>query len=134
MQAETLARTICGERTRYDRGILFNSAKFFDLEYQSYGFVSNTEKEEEDSLYWQSEKEGKCLRIVYQKMTGRVIGFNCLGMRLRHRLCERWIAEKKTLDYVLDHLHQANFDPEFFKKHEQDIRQNHTHSLPVTKN
>ena len=37
MQGETVAHTICGQPTAYRRGIWFNSAKFFNLEYQTYG-------------------------------------------------------------------------------------------------
>ena len=131
MQAETLAKTICGTRTKYERGIWFNSAKFFNLEYQSYGFVSNIPKEDEDSFYWQSKDGHKCLRIVSQKASGQVTGFNCLGIRLNHRLCEQWIEEKRTVRYVLDHLHDANFDPEFFKSYEREIWQADNDQLSV---
>jgi hypothetical protein len=44
-----------------------------------------------------------------------------MGIRYRHRVCERWIAENRTVDYVLDHLKEANFDPEFFSHHEPQI-------------
>ena len=35
MQGKGLAKTICGEKTIYNRGIWFNSAKFLDIEYQT---------------------------------------------------------------------------------------------------
>ena len=36
---ETLAQTICGNRIQYNPGHWFNSAKFLDIEYQTYGWV-----------------------------------------------------------------------------------------------
>ena len=35
MQGETVAHNICGQPTPYQRGEWFNSAKFFNLEYQT---------------------------------------------------------------------------------------------------
>lgn len=32
--------TVCGGRTAYKPGVWFNSAKFFDIEYQAYGLVN----------------------------------------------------------------------------------------------
>ncbi len=39
MMGETVAYNICGKKVAYDPGIWFNSAKFFDIEYQVYGDV-----------------------------------------------------------------------------------------------
>jgi NAD(P)H-nitrite reductase large subunit len=39
MMGETLAQTICGNKTEYKPGHWFNSAKFLDIEYQTYGWV-----------------------------------------------------------------------------------------------
>ncbi len=39
MMGETLAQTICGKPFEYNPGNWFNSAKFFDIEYQTYGWV-----------------------------------------------------------------------------------------------
>ncbi len=61
------------------------------------------------------------MRIVYSKDDESVIGFNALGMRLRHEVCDKWLQEKKKIDEVIANLHQLNFDPEFFKKHEREI-------------
>lgn len=118
MHGETVARTICGERTAYERGILFNSAKFFDIEYQTYGLV-NADVPGEKSLYYEHPDRRRCIRIVYT--SEQVIGFNVLGIRYRHPICEEWIAEKRTIEYVLEHLGQANFDPEFFERFEPEV-------------
>ena len=39
MMGETLAKTLTGEPKEYLPGYWFNSAKFFDIEYQTYGWV-----------------------------------------------------------------------------------------------
>ena len=50
------------------------------------------------------------------------LGVHTLGMRLRHEVFDAWIDEKKSMRFVLEHLEQANFDPEFYKRHEKEIR------------
>lgn len=119
MHGEVLARVLAGEDAHYDRGIWFNSAKFLDLEYQTYGFV-NMDVEGERNLYWQAEDGLHALRIVHDGVS--VIGFNSLGIRYRHRTCERWIRERRPIGYVIENLEEANFDPEFFRRYERDMR------------
>ncbi len=46
------------------------------------------------------------------------MGFNLFGIRYRQDVCERWILERRSIDYVLQHLCQANFDPEFYRRYE----------------
>ena len=121
MQGEALAKTICGEKTKYERGIWFNSAKFFDIEYQTYGFVSNMPRDGESSFYWESENHRHCLHIVFNTQNRAVIGFNVFGIRLRQDVCQNWIREEKDIDYVIDHLDQANFDPEFYTRFWREI-------------
>jgi NAD(P)H-nitrite reductase large subunit len=133
MQGIALARTICGERTTYDRGIWFNSAKFFDIEYQTYGFVSNSSQPGEKSFYWEDKSGKKCLHIVYDENTSAVKGINVFGIRLRHKVCEQWIRDNITIDNVLSHLPDANFDPEFFKKHESEIIETFNRENPHNK-
>ncbi len=65
MQGEILAQNILGKKVKYDRGIWYNSAKFLDIEYQTYGFISSKPLEGERSFYWEHEGGKKCLRIVY---------------------------------------------------------------------
>jgi len=60
------------------------------------------------------------VRIVH--LEGIVIGLNLMGLRFRHEVCERWLVEERTVDYVLAHLEEANFDPEFFRRHEPTVR------------
>ncbi|MBA3648530.1 MAG: NAD(P)/FAD-dependent oxidoreductase [Chitinophagales bacterium] len=126
---EILGQILCGKRTAYDRGIWFNSAKFFNIEYQTYGTVPAKIPEDLDSLYWEHANGKKSIRIVYQKDGNIVKGFNLFGIRYRQNICESWIAEGKTLDYVLKHLQEANFDPEFFRRYEREVRNQFAHYL-----
>jgi len=121
MQGETVAYTICGNKTKYQPGIWFNSAKFFDVEYQTYGWVWNERKSNEESVYWESREGDKCLRLVYDKQSQALLGVNVMGIRLRHEVVEEWIKNKKRVDEVTGDLINANFDPEFFRKSENEI-------------
>jgi hypothetical protein len=119
---ETVAQTITGIKTPYTPGIWFNSAKFFDIEFQNYGWVFPQPAENEDWFYWEHESGNKCLRIVFHKTTKAFHGINCLGIRYDHNIMDKWLREKVNVSYVIENLHQANFDPEFYPKHEQEIR------------
>jgi len=56
-----------------------------------------------------------------------------LGMRLRQEVCEGWIKEGRTLEYVLENLPDAVFDPEFFKKYEPEIVNHYNRMNPAKK-
>ncbi len=120
MQGKVAGEVMAGEESTYDPGIWYNSAKFFDLEYQTYGKVSNVPVEGENNLFWEHPNNQHAMRIITKENI--VIGINVMGLRYRHKVCENWIRGKRTLDYVLDNLHEANFDPEFSDKFEQEIR------------
>jgi len=121
MQGETLAYSLCGNKTSYQPGVFFNSAKFLDIEYQIYGEIKAQPADDEEHLYWEHEESRKSIRIVYKKEEQHVIGFNLMGIRYRHEVCERWIKNKVTITEVLQNLRSANFDPEFFDKYEDQL-------------
>ena len=121
MMGETVAYNICGQRVKYNPGIWFNAAKFFDIEYQVYGTVLANPPENHLSLYWEHADGRKAVRIIYDKNSSEVLGFNLMGIRYRHEVCEKWIKEKTKIETVLKNLSLANFDPEFFKEYEQDV-------------
>lgn len=123
MHGEVAGAVIAGEDRTYDRGIWFNSAKFLDLEWHTYGQVTPAGRPRppgERHGWWADESGRHGLRIVVRD--GAVVGMNAMGVRQRHRVWERWIAEGRDAGYVLDHLHEANFDPEFSRRHERAIR------------
>ncbi|MCO6499429.1 MAG: FAD-dependent oxidoreductase [Vicingus serpentipes] len=121
MMGETVAQTVCGNKTAYQPGVWFNSAKFFDIEYQTYGWVHNELKENETDFYWEHEDGKKCLHLVYDKTTKQLLGMNTFGIRMRHEVCEKWIKEGRKMDEVMTYLKDANFDPEFYKQYEDEI-------------
>ena len=118
MMGETVAHNICGSTIKYNPGIWFNSAKFLDIEYQVYGTVLAKPLPEHKSLYWEHEEGEKSIRVVYDENTNAVLGFNLMGIRFRHEVCEKWIAKKTNLEVVLQDLSLANFDPEFYEQYE----------------
>lgn len=121
MMGETLAQTLCGNKIQYKPGHWFNSAKFLDIEYQTYGWVWAKPKEHEGRFYWEHPDGNKCIHINYDKTTREFIGINTFGIRMRHEIFDRWLTEQRSVDHVVEHLKDANFDPEFFKHFERAI-------------
>ena len=130
MQGKTVAHTICGQKTKYQPRIWFNSAKFMDIEYQTYGSVRNTLQEGQAQLYWEHPDGEKCIKIVYEEASEKVVGFNLMGIRFRHDVCEEWLHEGRDLAYVLQHLRAANFDPEIYDKYENGIIEVYNQKYP----
>ncbi|WP_247234190.1 FAD/NAD(P)-binding oxidoreductase [Telluribacter sp. SYSU D00476] len=130
IMGETLARTICGTRTPYTPGIFFNSAKFFDIEYQTYGEVAVPLPADTETFFWEHSNGRTALRINHKSDAGAVVGFNAMGLRLRHEVCERWIKEERSIRYAMEHLRDIHFDPEFFRRHEEEIVQTYNSTHP----
>ena len=121
MMGETVAQTICGNRIEYKPGHWFNSAKFFDIEYQTYGWVFAKPKEGHAHFHWKHNDDTRCITIEYDTVTNEFKGINTFGIRMRHEVFDKWLTEKRDMDYVMNHLYEANFDPEFYKHFEKNI-------------
>ena len=121
MMGEVVAQTICGNRAKYEPGPWFNSAKFFDIEYQTYGNVANEKGADEQDFYWEHHSGKKAMHFVWSSLSKQFLGINTFGIRLRHDCFDRWLREKKDIQFVIQHLSQANFDPEFYQRHEAEI-------------
>ncbi|WP_203255910.1 NAD(P)/FAD-dependent oxidoreductase [Hyunsoonleella ulvae] len=121
MMGETVAQTICGNRIQYKPGHWFNSAKFFDIEYQTYGWVFSKPRENETHFHWKHKDDTKCITVCYDTNTNKFLGINTFGIRMRHEIFDQWLTEGRDVDYVMQNLAKANFDPEFFKHYETDI-------------
>ncbi len=132
MMGETCAYNICGKEISYDAGIWFNSAKFIDIEYQVYGEVLAKPKEHHKSLYWEHADGDKSVRIVYDDLEKSVVGFNLMGIRFRHEVCEKWLKEKTDIKAVVKDLSLANFDPEFYRTYEVEIAQSFTEQSGIS--
>ena len=121
MMGEALAQTICGKPMQYNPGNWFNSAKFLDIEYQTYGWVFPNTNENESHFYWENKCGKKAIRLAFETKSRLFIGINVFGIRMRHEFFDNVLNDKKTVDFVVDNLKKANFDPEFFKTFESEI-------------
>ncbi len=122
-QGRLAARSMLGDDVAYRRGTWYNSAKFFDLEWTTAGWVPVL-------LNWDNTPidPGPDVRSWFQRVPGRfvsqrivvkgdrVIGFNFLGSRWDHEPLMQWIHERRSLRWVLEHLHEAQFDEEFMPR------------------
>jgi NAD(P)H-nitrite reductase large subunit len=131
MMGETLAQTICGNRIPYNPGHWFNSAKFLDIEYQTYGWVfgDRTRPDYEKQFHWKHDDDTKCITVAFHKDTNVFLGINTFGIRMRHETFDTWLTEQRDIDYVMNHLSEANFDPEFYKRFEDDILKAYSNQL-----
>ncbi|MDG1277672.1 MAG: FAD-dependent oxidoreductase [Algoriphagus sp.] len=122
MHGETLAQTLAGRPTSYKPGHWFNSAKFLDIEYQTYGTVpANWDSSQIDSFYWE-HTAGKIAFRMLQDKSGTLVGINNFGFRLRHEFFDRALTEKWSGAKVIANLEKANFDPEFFAPYYIEIQ------------
>jgi NAD(P)H-nitrite reductase large subunit len=110
-QGRIAGRAVCEERVSYQRPIWYNSAKLMDIEYTTAGLVNMKVERERNWYFEETGSVRSTTRIVVQD--DRVIGFNLLGRRWDHDTLNRWITERRTLSWVLDHLSEASFDTEF---------------------
>ncbi|MEM9999066.1 MAG: FAD-dependent oxidoreductase [Bacteroidota bacterium] len=126
----TAAFAICERPRSYAPGVFFNSAKFFDLEWQVYGDLETKLPEGQGTLYWQHPTAEKAIRINYAldaAVAGdgapmpRVVAVNVMGIRYRHDVCTHWVEQGTPLETVLQNLGAANFDPEFTPQNEADL-------------
>ncbi len=121
IMGETVAHTICDKKTKYIPGIWFNSAKFLDIEYQVYGDIPRELPNGISSLFWKHADNKKSIRINFDTSTKVVIGFNLMGVRYRHEICDKWLAEGIHIEEMLPQLALANFDPEFYDCYEKEV-------------
>lgn len=124
-QGRIAAASMLGDAVAYRRGTWYNSAKFFDLEWTTAGWVPAL-------LNWDNTPldPGPDVRTWFQRVprsfesqkivvkADRVVGFNMLGGRWNHEPMLQWIHERRSLDHVLKHLHEAQFDEEFSRRFE----------------
>jgi NADPH-dependent 2,4-dienoyl-CoA reductase/sulfur reductase-like enzyme len=118
-QGRVAARSMLGDAVTYRRGAWYNSAKFFDVEWTTAGWVPSL-------LNWDNTPidPGPGYRTWFQRLPGRpvsqrivvkddrVAGFNMLGSRWDHQRLLGWVDEGRSLDFVLAHLQEAQFDEE----------------------
>jgi 3-phenylpropionate/trans-cinnamate dioxygenase ferredoxin reductase subunit len=118
-QGQVCAENVLGGGATYTRKTWFNSAKFLDIEYQTYGQVPPGPIEGVQHLWWEHSGGRQGLRVTHDGH--RVLGFNTMGIRYRHEVCEAWIEQDTPIREVLGDLGRANFDPEFHRRYEAEI-------------
>ena len=124
MMGETVAQTICGYPIEYTPGHWFNSAKFFDIEYQTYGWVFSEGNKGSDEIHfhWRHPEEKICLTLAYEANSRRFLGINTFGIRMRHKVIDQWLTDEIEVDQVVGQLSEANFDPELYGSYEAQIQ------------
>ena len=122
LMGEYLGKNILHENPPpYEPGIYFNSAKFFDVEYQIYGDVPTSFSESYGTVFWKHPTNYKSIRLVFNARNDEFIGCCVLGIRFRQEVCEKWIKEKWKISEVLPVLSEANFDTEFSTRYEREL-------------
>lgn len=121
IMGETLAANLTGKRIAYNPGPWFNSAKFFDVEYQTYGWVNANPSDHEADYYWEDKTGTRAMHFVWDKESHVFLGINTFGIRLRHEIFDQWLHDKVGIEEVLANLKTANFDPELYKSFEAEI-------------
>jgi len=118
MMGECLGATLSGTPTPYRPGPWFNSAKFFDIEYQTYGMVSARPADDETHFWWQHPTEAKAIRLAWEKKTNIFKGINAYGIRIRHERADQWLRDGMHIYEVVKNLPLASFEPELTDRFE----------------
>ena len=113
MHGKHVAMEITGSGKDYDPGPWFNSAKFFDIEFHTYGTINSNPAEGVESFWWRDESSKRGIRINFNKVSGAFIGVNALGIRLDHRVFDDWLRTNTDVRTIVGEIGKADFDPEF---------------------
>ncbi|MGA1773765.1 MAG: NAD(P)/FAD-dependent oxidoreductase, partial [Flavobacteriaceae bacterium] len=122
--ADALSKHLIDGPFTYVQGHWFNSAKFFDLEYQTYGQVSNSAKRKnsEQHFHWHNTKMTKGLTLAYEAHSRLFLGVNAFGIRLKQSVFEHWLDQSASIDTVVEQLETAHFDTEFSKNYTKELK------------
>ncbi len=121
LQGYYAARNLLGDSAPYEKGMYYNSAKFYTLEWQQYGFVPPVPGDDAASVVWQDGQ--RLIRLVYRPSGQALVGVNVMGVRYRAEVCGAWIKAGTPLPEVVAQLARANFDPEFHHRPERQLQQ-----------
>ena len=109
---------LAGEPRRYAPGVFFNSAKFFDIEWQVVGRIAPEPTPDRiDATAQDHPRSGpRFIRLQADAHTGALQGVHALGVRLRQPVLTDWIARGLTLDDAIRRFSDASFDPELARR------------------
>ena len=121
------AHNLFGDDVPYVPPLFFNSSKFFEIEYTTVGEIMKAPAGT-PTIYLKAPNKPLSVRIVHDGE--QVQGFNMLGSRWNHEILERWIRERRSPEFVVAHLREAQYDAEFNRANLSAlVRQD----LPLTK-
>ena len=109
-QGALVGRNLFGDKLRYKPPLFFNSSKFFEIEYTTVGSVMDAPPGT-PTIYRKHPSRYISQRIVHNHR--HVIGFNMLGSRWNHEVLERWVLERRSVEWCVRHLADAQYDVEF---------------------
>ena len=121
MHGETLASILCRNKKEYKPGPFFNSAKFFDLEYQTYGIVPAKALEDDSFYTWKHPQKEIQLTFVYNTASRIFKGINCFGTRLRHEFFDHYLRQNGTIEDVISNFKKSIFDKEFERNYFKEL-------------
>ncbi len=121
MMGEALGQTLAGKKKAYNPGPWFNSAKFFDIEYQTYGTVDAEESESQKHFFWKQKGENQFITVAYHQESLVFQGINSFGVRLRHEYFDRMLRAEKAVGDVVGGISAADFDAEFHRNWVKDF-------------
>jgi NAD(P)H-nitrite reductase large subunit len=122
MQGENLAINLSGRKRGYNPGRWFNSAKFFDIEFQEYGRRRPRTELGERELEW-TDGDRRSMRLVFRSEDHVLLGISTTDVRLRHVVIDKWLRNAMPIAFMLKHLNDLIFEPEFSKNLTRDIQE-----------
>ena len=77
--------------------------------------------ENEQHLHWVHPDKDKFITLAFNPVTKLFYGINTYGIRMRHEVFDNWLSKGVSIQYVMQHLKEANFDPEFYRRYEKGM-------------
>jgi len=108
MHGREMGLMLCGRQKEYSEPMFHNAAKFFGVEYQTYGRVPADDSE---SISWGDGR--RYVRVSVDAASRNVLGVNAFGVRLRHVEVNRQIRKGVSAGTFLESWDALCFDPEF---------------------
>ncbi len=123
MMGEVVGQSLGGREQEYLPGPWFNSAKFFDIEYQVYGYVLANPGAAQKHFFFEFTPGQQFMTIAYHPETGVLEGINSFGIRLRHEVIDRWLDDGVSVAEAVGQIERANFDTEFYRKWAKPLKE-----------
>ena len=114
----TAGYNLAGEPRAYNPGVYFNSAKFFDIEWQVVGSIApDPAPDRIDATAEDETRSGpRFLRLQADAHSGALLGVHALGVRIRQDTITDWIRRGLSLDDAVRDFRRASFDPELSRR------------------